>query len=168
MEGLWKTRRHRWGTARFRRGSVWRRFSYGCVRALHIEPPFFLEYYGFEWTPPWPSLGTHLLFAALGAPAPSIMPASLAPARKAFSLDASMRPAARPRTAPAWAVGALAAQMGSAYFFGGAAKLNADWLRGEPMRTDFPSSGNLHREWAACLFSRGGHAFDLFIVPLLA
>lgn len=96
------------------------------------------------------------------------------PAHRAFSLDAWMRPGIRSQTAPAWAVGILAAQMGVAYFFGGVAKLNADWLRGEPMRTwladrtDFPLVGELFTErWAAYLFSHGGLAFDLLIVPLL-
>lgn len=96
------------------------------------------------------------------------------PAHRAFSLDAWMRPHIRSETTPAWAVGILAGQMGIAYFFGGVAKLNADWLRGEPMRTwladrtDFPLVGELFTEkWAAYLFSHGGLVFDLFIVPFL-
>ncbi len=96
------------------------------------------------------------------------------PAHRAFSLDALRRPQIRSRTVPAWALWILAAQMAIVYFYGGLAKLNADWLQGEPMRmwlaasTDFPVIGSLFtREWAPYLFSYGGLLFDLLIVPLL-
>src|SRR5690606_34913548 len=63
---------------------------------------------------------------------------------------------------------------GVVYFFGGIAKINADWLSGQPMamwlaeRTDFPLIGHYFREpWAGYLFSYGGLLFDLSIVPLL-
>ena len=96
------------------------------------------------------------------------------PAHRAFSMDALRKPEIRSRTVPAWALWILAAQMAIAYFYGGLAKLNADWLQGEPMRmwlsasTDFPVIGSLFtREWAPYLFSYGGLLFDLLIVPLL-
>lgn len=192
---------------------VWRYFSHAWIRTFYIEPPFFFTYYGFDWVSPWPGVGMHLHFLALGVLVAFIalgffyrVSAALfflgftyvflldqtnflnhfylislvsllmvfIPANKAFSLDAWMRPGIRSETAPAWAVGALAAQMGVAYFYGGLAKLNADWLRGEPMRawlenrTDFPLIGPLFTEkWAAYAFSYGGLAFDLLIVPFL-
>jgi hypothetical protein len=71
------------------------------------------------------------------------------PAHRAFSLDSRLRPTLRSDTAPAWTLWMLRAQIGIVYFFGGVAKLNGDWLQGEPMRmwlterTDFPLIGAL-------------------------
>jgi hypothetical protein len=45
---------------------AWRYFSFDWIRTLYIEPPFFFKYYGFEWISPWPGVGMHLHFAALG------------------------------------------------------------------------------------------------------
>ncbi len=96
------------------------------------------------------------------------------PAHRSFSIDALWSPQIRSETAPAWALWLLMAQMGIVYFYGGLAKLNGDWLRGEPMRgwlassTDFPIIGPLFtEEWMVYLFSYGGLLFDLFIVPFL-
>jgi len=96
------------------------------------------------------------------------------PAHRSFSVDALLRPEIRSETVPAWAPWLLAAQMGIVYFYGGLAKLNGDWLRGEPMRrwlagdTDFPVIGPLlTNEWMVYLFSYGGLLFDLLIVPFL-
>nr|MBA4115342.1 HTTM domain-containing protein [Rubrobacter sp.] len=96
------------------------------------------------------------------------------PAHRAFSVDAWLKPEIRSGTTPAWAPFLLAAQMGIVYFYGGLAKLNGDWLRGEPMRTwlaaetSFPVVGRLFtQEWMVYLFSHGGLLFDLLIVPFL-
>lgn len=96
------------------------------------------------------------------------------PAHRAFSVDAWMRPRIRSRTAPAWALWILMAQVGLVYFYGGLAKLNGDWLRGEPMRTwlagrtDFPLIGRFFtEEWMVYLFSYGGLLLDLLVVPFL-
>ena len=96
------------------------------------------------------------------------------PAHRAFSIDSLRKPQIRSQTVPAWALWVLAAQMAIVYLYGGLAKLNADWLQGEPMRmwltasTDFPVIGSLFtREWMAYLFSYGGLLFDLLLVPLL-
>src|SRR5918997_832685 len=66
------------------------------------------------------------------------------------------------------------AQMGIVYFYGGLAKLNGDWLAGEPMRTflrsntDFPVIGSLFTdERMVYLFSYGGLLLDLLVVPFL-
>jgi vitamin K-dependent gamma-carboxylase len=68
----------------------------------------------------------------------------------------------------------LIAQMSIVYFYGGLAKLNEDWLRGEPIRSwlasrmDFPIIGPLFtEEWMVYLISYGGLLFDLLVVPLL-
>jgi hypothetical protein len=98
----------------------------------------------------------------------------LIPAHGAWSLDVRWGRTARRETAPAWALWILRAQIGVVYFFGGLAKLNGDWLRGEPMRmwlgrrTDFPILGLFfEQEWMVYVFSLGGALLDLFIVPLL-
>lgn len=94
------------------------------------------------------------------------------PAHRAFSLDVWRRPSLRSQTAPAWSLWILRAQMGIVYFYGGLAKLNRDWLRGEPMRrwlahrTDYPFLGPyLTEEWAVWFFAYGGLLFDLLVVP---
>ena len=96
------------------------------------------------------------------------------PAHGAFSLDARRRPAARRSTAPAWMLWLLRFQIAVPYFFGGIAKLNYDWLHGQPMAwrlsvsTDSPFFGPLFREpWVVYAFSWGGLGFDLFVVPFL-
>lgn len=96
------------------------------------------------------------------------------PAHRALSVDALLRPALRSQIAPAWALWLLRGQMAVVYVFGGLAKINPDWLAGEPMRewmaarTDFPVIGGLFtEEWMVYLFSYGGLLLDLFIVPFL-
>ncbi|MBC8098904.1 MAG: HTTM domain-containing protein, partial [Armatimonadetes bacterium] len=96
------------------------------------------------------------------------------PAQRAWSLDALWGSARLTPTIPAWALWLLRGQIAVPYFFGGIAKLNGDWLRGEPMRmwlaarTDFPVIGMwFTEEWMVYLFSYGGLLFDLLIVPLL-
>ncbi|PHQ34103.1 HTTM domain-containing protein [Rhodopirellula bahusiensis] len=97
------------------------------------------------------------------------------PAGRAFSVDAWRNPSQRSDTAPAWCLWLLRFQIGVPYFFGGIAKLNADWLRGQPMRTtlsymtDHPwiSKFPFDQEYLVQLVCWGGLLFDLAIVPLL-
>jgi vitamin K-dependent gamma-carboxylase len=96
------------------------------------------------------------------------------PAHRAVSLDALRRPEIRSETVPAWTLLLLRAQLAIVYIYAGIAKLNPDWLRGEPMRSwlagrrGVPVIGPLlETEWAAYFFSYGGILLDLFIVPLL-
>jgi len=96
------------------------------------------------------------------------------PAHRALSVDAALRLALRSDTAPAWTLWLLRFQIAVPYFFGGVAKVNADWLAGEPMRAwlaerqDFPVLGRFFdEEWMVYAMSWGGLAFDLFVVPLL-
>ncbi len=98
---------------------------------------------------------------------------ALVPAERAFSLDARRRRERRP--VPAWCVHALRAQLGLVYFFAGVAKLNGDWLRGEPIgtwlaeRADHPFLGPLLASpWAPWFFAYGGLLLDLLAWPLLA
>jgi len=96
------------------------------------------------------------------------------PAHRSFSLDAKLKPSIQSDMVPWWTILLLQFQLGVAYFFGGIAKINGDWLQGEPMRkwlrneTDFPVIGQFFAEpWAAWAFSYGGLILDLFIVPFL-
>jgi vitamin K-dependent gamma-carboxylase len=96
------------------------------------------------------------------------------PAHRSFSEDARARPEIRSETAPAWALWVLMAEMAIVYFYAGLAKLNGDWLQGEPMRNrlastnDFPIIGTLFtEEWMVYLFSYGGLLLDLLVVPFL-
>jgi len=96
------------------------------------------------------------------------------PAHRAPSLDSARNPALRSNYAPAWTLWLLRAQIGIVYFYGGLAKVNSDWLNGEPMRmwladrTDFPVIGAYFTsEWMVYLFSYGGLLLDLLIVPFL-
>ncbi|MBM3265814.1 MAG: HTTM domain-containing protein [candidate division Zixibacteria bacterium] len=56
------------------------------------------------------------------------------PAHRTWSVDAWFRPSLLAKTAPAWTLYVLRFQLGIAYFYGGIAKINGDWLRGEPIR----------------------------------
>ena len=92
------------------------------------------------------------------------------PAHRAFSIDALLR--RKEQIAPAWALWLLRLQMGVVYFYGGVAKINPDWLRGEPMRSelsrhlDFPILGRFFtQEWAVYTMSYGSLLFDLLVVP---
>lgn len=96
------------------------------------------------------------------------------PANRAFSIDAWLRPKIRSEAIPVWSLWLLRAQMGIVYFYGGLAKIEPDWLRGEPMRTwlerrtDFPLLGRFFREeWMVCGVTYGGLLLDLLIVPFL-
>ncbi len=96
------------------------------------------------------------------------------PAERALSVDAVLRPKIRSDTAPAWTLWLLRAQIGIAYFFGGIAKLNSDWLHGEPMRTWLNPLTKLQvfgplfaKEWVIYSFVFGGLLLDLLVVPLL-
>ncbi|MCH8203530.1 MAG: HTTM domain-containing protein [Candidatus Hydrogenedentes bacterium] len=75
---------------------------------------------------------------------------------------------------PYWNLLILRTQMVIVYFYGGLAKLNADWLHGEPMRhwlhnrIHYPVVGRFFaEEWAVYFFAYGGLLFDLSIGFLL-
>lgn len=98
----------------------------------------------------------------------------LAPAHRAYSIDVARRPGDRSDTVSAWVVWLLRAQIGIVYFYGGIAKFEHDWLRGESMgtmlarRTDFPVIGPwMATEGMAYLFSYAGLFLDLLAVPFL-
>ncbi|HIG73126.1 MAG TPA: vitamin K-dependent gamma-carboxylase [Bacteroidetes bacterium] len=80
----------------------------------------------------------------------------------------------RAGTVGAWAVWAVRAQLGLVYTYAAIAKLNADWLRGEPIATWLqddlaasPLAFLLGWEHWGLLFAWGGIAIDGLAVPLL-
>jgi vitamin K-dependent gamma-carboxylase len=96
------------------------------------------------------------------------------PANRAWSLDAWFWPQIARPTVPAWMLWMLRFQVAIPYIYGGLAKLNGDWLHGQPMqlwmsrmegvRGWTPAFGE---HWLALVFSYGGLALDLGVVPLL-
>ena len=99
---------------------------------------------------------------------------AVTPAHRARSVDARLRPRIRSSTIPAWYLWLLRFQVGIVYFYSGVAKINGDWLQGEPLRQWLPRRSHypligpwLADEWTAFFFSYGGLLFDLVVVPLL-
>lgn len=98
----------------------------------------------------------------------------LVPANRTFSLDALFGPKRADRRIPAWSVWILRFQLLVLYGFAGIAKLNSDWLRGEPLRawlaplSGHPAVGGLFQsENTPYLLSYGGLVLDLLVGPLL-
>jgi len=96
------------------------------------------------------------------------------PAHRANSLDTRRQPKLYSNTIPAWCLWLLRTQVGIVYFYGGLAKLNADWLRGDPPRQwlaahdHYPLIGSwISSETAVWIMSYGGLLFDLGVVPAL-
>ncbi|MCB0586277.1 MAG: HTTM domain-containing protein, partial [Phaeodactylibacter sp.] len=96
------------------------------------------------------------------------------PAHRQFSADVLRRPALRSDTIPYWCLFLLQFLMGVVYFYGGIAKLNADWLNATPLKqwleqkVDVPIIGPL-LEWegVACFMAYGGLLLDLTVVFFL-
>src|SRR5687767_12535448 len=59
---------------------------------------------------------------------------AILPLHREVSYDAAYRPALRSQSVPTWALYLVRFHIGLPYFFGGVAKLNADWFAGEPIR----------------------------------
>ncbi len=96
------------------------------------------------------------------------------PTARQLSLDVKKRPALKSDTTPYWCLFVLQLLMGIVYFFGGIAKLNADWLNAIPLkqwisyRAERPVIGPLMaQEWMAYFMAYGGLLLDLFVVFFL-
>jgi vitamin K-dependent gamma-carboxylase len=96
------------------------------------------------------------------------------PCHRVLSVDAWNTSGLRSNVAPTWALWLLRFQIAVPYTYGGIAKLNADWLQGEPVRMWLAYRAQtssvawiLTSEWMTYLISYGGLLFDLLIVPLL-
>ena len=89
-------------------------------------------------------------------------------AHRAFSADAWRRALAR--RMPAWHLHVFRLQICVVFVYAGIAKLNADWLAGEPVRmwlaarSDYPVIGPLLlQEWFVYFYAYAGLLFDLLI-----
>ncbi|NUQ73192.1 MAG: HTTM domain-containing protein [Polyangiaceae bacterium] len=98
----------------------------------------------------------------------------LVPANRVASVDRRLFFPTAPETVPRWSRLLLKAQIALVYFYGGIAKLNADWLRGEPVgswiaeRSDLPVIGPLlEQPWAGLAFAYAGLLIDLSLGFLL-
>ena len=96
----------------------------------------------------------------------------LLPSGRVWSLDA--RRGGRGDEVAAWMIWALRGLVGMVYVYAGIAKLNPDWLRGEPLRIWFPQDADLPlaghlltREWVAVTASWVTVGFELLVVPAL-
>jgi vitamin K-dependent gamma-carboxylase len=96
------------------------------------------------------------------------------PSHRTLSVDALIRPGLRSEIAPTWALWILQFQIALPYVYGGIAKLNTDWLQGEPVRMWLAVRAErsaiaplLTSEWTVYLICYGGLLFDLLVVPLL-
>jgi HTTM domain/Vitamin K-dependent gamma-carboxylase, lumenal domain len=98
------------------------------------------------------------------------------PAHGAMSVDARRAPEPRHETAPRWAYGLLMAMMALVYIYGSIAKMNPDWLSGEPIRHWLAGRAEtapdlvarfLRSEVAVLGVSWTGVLFDLLVAPML-
>jgi vitamin K-dependent gamma-carboxylase len=96
------------------------------------------------------------------------------PVDRYWSVDARRHPQRASSTIPAWVVWLLRFQIGVPYFYGGIAKLNSDWLQGEPLRrwlawrTDIePIATILTTEAVVWFMAYGALVLDLTVVWLL-
>jgi vitamin K-dependent gamma-carboxylase len=93
------------------------------------------------------------------------------PLNRNTSLDVILQPEIRVSKVPAWTLWILIFEITVPYFFGGIAKINYDWLAGEPMRMRLfdrvPKGHFLAEWWAPYFFSYGGLFYDLFVAPML-
>jgi len=96
------------------------------------------------------------------------------PAHRSLSIDAWLNRKKQSDYVPSWSLWILRFQLAVVYFYGGIAKLNWDWLNGEPLRqwlsyrTDFPIIGSYFtEEWMVYLFAYSALLIDLLVVPFL-
>ena len=96
------------------------------------------------------------------------------PANTSASVDSRIFKNIRSETAPAWSLWLMRFMVGLPYFFGGIAKINPDWLQGQPLHmwlegsTGFPVIGSLFKyQWMALVMAYSGLFLDLLIVPAL-
>ena len=96
------------------------------------------------------------------------------PANTSASFDSKIFKKIRSETCPAWSLWILRFIIMLPYFFGGIAKLNSDWIHGEPLRmwltknADAFSFGNyFHHESIVLFMVYSSLLLDLFIIPAL-
>jgi hypothetical protein len=99
---------------------------------------------------------------------------AISPAHRACSLDRALARRPGPPAVPRWSLLLLRFQIAVVYVYGGIAKLNADWLSGQPLgewlarRDHLPLLGPLlAHPWAGVAFGWGGLLIDLCVPFLL-
>jgi len=96
------------------------------------------------------------------------------PLQSSVSVDAHLWPQLKKDTIPAWVLWVLQFHIALPYFFGGVAKMNADWLQGEPLGQMLASQAVLpvlgpvlNDPSVALILAWAAMLFDLSVVPLL-
>ena len=96
------------------------------------------------------------------------------PAHRALSFDARRNPKLHSRMIPAWPLWLLLGTITIVFFYGGVAKLNADWFAGEPVRhwlvhraQTSAVAGFLRKETTVMFICYSGALFDLVAGPAL-
>lgn len=171
------------------------------LRSAHehwLAPRLLFPYEGFEWVRPWPGLGLHvhcalMAFVALGVAAGVRARACAAVFGVLFAytvlldqthynnhyyllvlLSGLLAVVSTRGAAPRWHVLLVQAQLLLVYAYAGVAKLNPDWLAGEPLRHWLGGRAEgslaealLRAAWTPVAISWAGAAFDLSVAPLL-
>jgi hypothetical protein len=180
----------------------WRFWTNGWIARHYLEPSFFFKYYGFGWVEPWPGSGMYWHFAALAALSLLIALGVLYRVATvffflaftyvflldqarylnhfylvilaAFLLMVMPAPGWRRATVPAWSVWLFRLQFEVMYIFAGIVKVNADWLRLEPLgmwlarRDDWPLVGELlTQDWVVAIAAYGSILLHIVGAPLL-
>jgi len=96
------------------------------------------------------------------------------PANTSISIDNKIFKKNHSETIAVWTLWLLRFMIGLPYFFGGVAKINSDWLHGQPLKiwlaskTSFPVIGKFfHDDWMIYFMAYSGLLLDLLIVPAL-
>lgn len=96
------------------------------------------------------------------------------PANRALSVDALLRPSLRSSTVSAWAIWSLRLQFEILYLFAGIVKINADWLRLQPLSMWFPERSDLpwigpflSESWVVAIAAYGVILLHIVGAPLL-
>jgi vitamin K-dependent gamma-carboxylase len=146
-------------------------FAFCVMTGLYYRVTSWLLFFSFSF---WYLLDAtrylnHLYMTALVAFILAVIPA-----HRARSYDVRMNPKLQSDTIPQWCLWLLQIQIGIVYFYAGLAKLNSDWLKGEPIRDwlsgrdDYPLIGPwFETEAATFFFGYGGLLFDLLVVPAI-
>ena len=175
-----------------------RYLAFDWVDIYFVQPEFHFTYPGFEWVKPLPKAGMVAIFVANGVAASALIwGLRVRFAAMLFTLGftyvvlldqtyyqnhwvligwigAFFAVVGRNEEAQKWSHMLLKIQVGVVYAFAGIAKLNEDWLNGQPMtmwmqrRADWPVVGDwLAEPMTALWLSWIGTGFDLLIVPFL-
>ncbi len=96
------------------------------------------------------------------------------PLDRNYSMDVIKKPEIRKTEVDYWSLFLLKFMMGVVYFFGGIAKINPDWLNGQPLKIWLKQKSDMfllgplwEQEWVAYFMSYSGLLLDLLVVFFL-